>query len=223
MDALIYLSFDKGIYQGRYEGINLQFESLLGGDAHYCLFNAEVKYCRGVKAGQLLPSKQFRVGRRSDFLKFWQRTGLDFPPRLSSFHDYMGNLKPLFFTARIGKSERLEKKTLSLLSVSYDQIKDAYLGVLPDKKHTAAIQNPDNTHTRLPYKEKDQSQSHQGLRRNEGAGDLNHGTRLIGNAVIRENVIPISITNKLPQDQTVDEWLADYDAAVKLNFPNDFG
>ena len=223
MDALVYLRFDKGVFQGKYQGIHLQFESLLACTLHYCLFNAEVKYSRGIKVGQLLPGKQFRAGDRSDFLKFWRRTGLKIPERRGSFHDYMGNLKPFVFTARYGMGEQLEKKTLAPLSVSCEQITAAYLDKKPRNNHTATIQTPNNNHTALPYKESTQDHRFQGLETNESAGNLNHGIRLIGNAVIRENVIPILPIKKPPQEQTVDEWLADYDGYKALNFPNDFG
>lgn len=218
MDALVYVGFDKGVFQGKYEGIHLQFESLLTGASRYCLFNAEVKYIRGPKAGRLLPGRQFRVGSRSDFLKFWRRAGLKLPSRRGSFHDYMGNLKPFIFTARQIKSERLEKQTLSLLTVSQEQVLAAYLDALPDITQTDTILKPNKRRTTLPYKEVRQSQNFQGLAPNESTVDLNHGTRLIGSAVIRERVNPTRKVKKLPEEQTVDEWLADYEGTENLKF-----
>lgn len=222
MDALIYLGFDKGVFRGRYEGIHLQFESLLKSTSHYCLFNAEVKYCRGPKIGQLLPGKQFRVGKRSEFLKFWRRIGLEPPQRRGSFHDYMGNLKSLLFTARPSENEKLEKQTLGPLSISHDEVQAAFVDVPPYSNHTEAIQVPYKTHTRKPYNESRETQVYQELEPFQTAGNFNRGIRSYGNTVTRGNVIPRSAVRKSPEEQTVDEWLAEYEAAENLNFSNDF-
>ena len=41
-------------------------------------------------------------------------------------------------------------------------------------------------------------------------GNCNYGTRSLGSAVVRgRSMMPT--TNKIPQDQTVEEWLEDYD------------
>ena len=211
INPLVYLSYSAGKFnKGRYSGVQLQFEHLVSGKQAYCIFNAETTYSRGKKKGQPLPSKQFRVGKQSSFTKFWKNTCLDSPPRLSSFHDYMGNLKKLLFVARISHGEKLEKETLQPLNISFEQITAAFCQDTPDISHTTAIQHPDKIHTSLPYNETFQSHTTQGLETKSTTGQISYGIWLQGNAVTRDNIIPINNHKKQPQEQSVDEWLADY-------------
>jgi len=224
MDALIFIDFNKGQFEQKYRGVHLQFESLLAANSHYCIFNAEVHYCRGKNAGKILPRKQFRVLPRSKFIKFWKRTGLELPPRLSSFHDYMGNLKNLLFFARLAEKEKLEKDTLSPLSMSYKRIQAAFVDELTNSSQTSARQFPDDFQTKEPYNELLQIEAHQGLGALQTTGDLNHGIRLKGDAVIRDREHYMSQQpKKRPEDQTEEEWLADLNGDENLYFPNDLG
>lgn len=212
LDALSYIGYSAGNF-GRHRagGVQLQFESLLAGKSAYCVFNAWTKYAKGRKEGKPLPKGRFRAGKCSDFVKFWHRAGFKLPnDRLSSFHDYMGKLGALIFVARYQEGEKIEKQTLQPLSLSCEQIKAAFDTPLPDKGHTASVQAPDNFHTKVPYKEGEQSQIPQGLGQNQTAGKNSCGKRLLGSAVTQGNVIPISSSPKSPQDQSIDEWLADY-------------
>ena len=102
LDAFVYDSYSTGRYgKQNFCGVCLQFGSLLSNINPYVIFNAEldrVKDTSKGKKGSPLPTGQFRVGKRSSFYKFWAGLGLKTPQRLSSFHDYMGNLNNIVFT-----------------------------------------------------------------------------------------------------------------------------
>ena len=213
-EAFIYESYSTGQYGSkRYSGVTLQFTSLLSGNEAFAIFNADLKRLKTAikgKKGEPLPTGQFRVGKKSGFHKFWNQTGLDLPPRLSSFHDYMGNLKPLFFTGDYRQGKKLSNESLRPLNISYSEMLRAFnIGELTDKALTNSIHCPNNSHTILPYKELPDRPVSQGLQPILTTGDRNYGKRLKGSTDIRDRVIPISTVER-PEEQTVDEWLADY-------------
>ena len=213
-EAFIYDSYSTGQYGNkRYSGVTLQFTSLPSGNEAFAIFNADLKRlktARKGKKGEPLPRGQFRVGKKSGFCKFWNQTGLDLPPRLASFHDYMGNLKPLFFTGDYRQGKKLSNESLKPLNISYPEILRAFnIGELTDKALTNAIQFPNNSHTKSPDNELPESQVSQKVQPIFTTGDRNYGKRLKGSTDIRDRVIPISTVER-PEEQTVDEWLADY-------------
>lgn len=213
-EAFVFESYSTGHYgNNHYNGVNLQFTSLLSCKGAYVIFNADLKRKRNsknAKAGSPLPKGQFRVGKKTSFYKFWSKTGLELPPRLSSFHDYMGNLKQVLFAGNYMEGERLDKNSLLPLDISYSEILKAFnLLEQPDNDQTNSIQYPDKYHTTLTYKESVGTQLLHGFQAILTTGDPNYGKRLTGSAVTREKVIPIN-THKRPEDQTIDEWLADH-------------
>lgn len=135
-NGFMYDSYTAGNYStdnaGKASGVTLQFINLSTSQSAYTVFNAELtraRKTRNKEAGTPLPSGQFRVTKKFYFYKFWQATGLKFPPRLCAFHDYMGNLKDLLFTATLDTSRtdgRLEKTSITPLNITYEQIKTAY-------------------------------------------------------------------------------------------------
>ena len=215
IDALIYESYSTGRYGVKcHSGVSLQFLNLLTDDSRYAVFNAELDRVKATKKGPIgspLPSGQFRVGKRSRFYKFWLTANQPLPPRLSSFHDYMGNLKGTLFTGTVGRDERLDKQSIKLLNITYVQIVAAFFQrSLPDSSHTLAIHSPDKYHTTMPYSESMESVMQRDLGPIQTTGNCNYGTRSLGSAVVRGRSM-LSTTNKIPQDQTVEEWLEDYD------------
>ena len=133
-----------------------------------------------------MPSGQFRVGKRSRFYKFWLTANQPLPPRLSSFHDYMGNLKGHIFTGIVGRDERLDKQSIELLSITYMQILTAFFQCsLPDNPHTLAIHSPDKPHTTIPYKESMELLMQRDLTSTRTTCNYNYGTRSSGSKVVR--------------------------------------
>ena len=214
LDAFVYDSYSTGRYgKQNFCGVCLQFISLLSDKNPYAIFNAEldrVKDTSKGKKGSPLPTGQFRVGKRSSFYKFWAGLGLKTPPRLSSFHDYMGNLKSIVFTARFSEDEKLEKQTIQALNLTHRQILAAFKTESnTDKQHTTSTQQPDKPNTSLPYKNCRVGHDTYDFQALSTTGDSNYGTRLQGSADTRGNVIPITTVNN-PEEQSTNEWLMDY-------------
>lgn len=213
LDAFVFSSYDTGHYSAkRCAGITLQFESLVSDSRPYCIFNAaldRIKTTKYGKKGSPLPAGQFRVGSKSSFIRFWKTTGLTPPPRLSSFHDYMGNLKKIIFTGRFKQGEKLEKRTVQPLTVSSKAISSAYSLKPPDNIHTQPIQTPDKSQTSTPYNDFHSAQLPQGLASDSTTGDINYGTRHKEARVNGNNTLPINHSNNIEANND-DEWLTAY-------------
>ena len=119
--GLVFESYSTGLYgpTKSYAGITLQFLHIESNKNYYAIFNAEVTRKRRVKTntgrhdvGARLPKGHFRVGKRSGFYAFWLATDLKIPPRLSSFHDYMGNLRSITFSAEVKSGNKLRSQTI---------------------------------------------------------------------------------------------------------------
>lgn len=193
--ALAYQGYSTGNYgQHRAGGVTLQFCCLTTGQPLYAIFNAETRRKRTTssgKAGEPLPASHFSVGERSEFYRFWKSTGLSYN-RLSDFHDYMGKLRGLIYTATITEGERLNASTLQALTL-----------ILPDKAPTTSRQAPDTSPTRFPDKETRQTQTLRDLQPKPTTGAGNHGKTVIRNHGHTESIIP-------PEEQTNEQWLAEY-------------
>ena len=215
IDVLVYESYSTGRYGAKHHsGVNLQFINLLTGDSRYAVFNADLDRVKATKKGSIgspLPSGQFRVGKRSRFCRFWLNAKQPLPPRLSSFHDDMGNLKGTLFTGIVGREERLDKQSIKLLNITYVEIFAAFFQrSLPDNPHTPSIHSPDKYHTTMPYNESMKRLMQRELEPIQTTGNCNYGTSPPGSAVVRgRSIVPTA--NKIPQDQTDKEWLNGYD------------
>jgi hypothetical protein len=214
IDVLVYESYSTGRYGAKHHsGVNLQFINLLTDDSRYAVFNAGLDRIKVTKKGPIgspLPTGQFRVGKRSKFYRFWLNANQPLPPRLSSFHDYMGNLKSTLFTGTVGRDERLDKQSIKLLNITYVQIVAAFFpSVLPDNPHTPSIHSPDKYHTTMPYNESMKRLMQRELEPIQTTGNCNYGTRSLASKVIRGRSV-VSTTNKIQQDQAVEEWFEDY-------------
>lgn len=209
IDAFSYIGYSVGNYDNKHPGLTLQFISVVTGGSYYVIFNVDITRLRTTKsgrAGQLLPAGHFRVGKRSLFYRFWQSTQLKFPARLSSFHDYMGNLRNLVFTAEEvpSRPSRLDKQQLRPLRVPEEEIRTR---LLADKSRTRAGQAPDNCQTSMPDKEIAESQQEQALQRISATCAQNHVKQVIR---VRGYEGPGACQHRRPQEQTDGEWLADF-------------
>ena len=214
IDVYIYDSYSTGQY-GKYksQGVTLQFLNIRTGEAAYVVFNASLKRVRNShknKAGGLLPKGQFRVTKNRAFYKFWFSTGLKIPPRLSSFHSYMGNLKVLFFIPDPNVMGKITNKIIPRVNVKHDQLVEMLDRNLIDNSQTICIQPVDKEHTALAYKEVPQGHANKGVEGDINTGREKCGTSLNGNAVISAP-LPRSIYKVPPSEQTREEWLRDYD------------
>lgn len=213
LSAFVFIDHSTGCYP--YPGLQLQFVDLLTGESAYTVFNADLKRARNSrhgKKGSALPAQQFRLTKHYNFYKFWLSTGVKVPPRLSAFHDYMGNLKPLIFTGEMtpNKAERIASASLQPLNIRFCEV------VIPDNTQTTTKQMPDNSHTTLPNKELPQVQQQQGLGTDSATGPDSYGNKVTRGHGYKGKPTP-PIENQLKSNsintQTTDEWLADYTAS----------
>lgn len=212
-DAFHYLSYTTGRYDGgKNQGLTMQLQNVITGADAYAIFNVELSRSRSIKAGKEgdpLPKKRFRVSTRHQLYKFWLTTGLNVPA-LAAFHDYMGNLRGILISASPTEGAgdgRLIATTMQALNLSASVIRQA---VLAQNSHTAAAQHPHSSHTTMPHKESAPAQQSRGLQPFSSTGEENHGK-----AVIRRSgntgVPAFTPARKKPEEQSVDEWLADYE------------
>ena len=195
---LAYQSFSVGNYGSKKRGgVTLQFRDLRRGGSYYAIFNVGTKRSRDTRhgrKGEPLPPNRFKVAKGSGFLRFWKATQLPFH-RLSDFHDYMGHLKVVIFTANVSKNERLDASTLMPLNICFTDIAQTIGRQVPDSLPTL---NPDKRV--VPPVEDD------GFQRVSAAGD-----NRCGNTVIRvcgSKVYPLP-----PSEQSNDEWIQEYESA----------
>lgn len=212
IEAFEYVSYTTGWYgRSKAAGVTLQLVSVVTGINTYTIFNADLSRDRTTKAGAKgspLPKGHFRIGKRSHFYRFWHSTQLPLPKRLSSLHDYMGNLRGILFTAdkAPGQENRLDAGLLAPLSISAKEIRKAFK---PDSSRTVSGQTTDNRQTSMPDKDSPQAHINRGLQDSSATCSTNYGKAVIST---RDNTVltsPASL-HKRPEEQTTEEWLDDY-------------
>ena len=209
IDAFSYISYSVGNFK-KNPGLTLQFLSEISGESIYTIFNVQLTRQRTTKSGKkgdALPAGNFRVGERSLFFSFWQATHLALPPRLSSFHDYLGNLRKIIFTAEEvpNRPGRLCKRSLRPLSVPAAAIHER---LLADKRPTTGGHMPDNKQTSMPDNSRAESLQGQAFDGGSATGAAGYGKTVI--RVRGYEGACASCQHRRPQEQTDDEWLADF-------------
>jgi hypothetical protein len=234
-----YSYYKTGIYNnGRSPGLMMKFGDLLTGEEAYAVFNATLKYQRATKskkAGDSLPDRHFHIRDRAAFYNFWMKTGLDIPRRFSEWHKSMSKLQHVYFVAEKRSDDKLANNSIQPLSLSSAVI----LQLFGDNSATSERQASDNKATRNSDKEWRQGmvtsngdkdiaadQVSNGLTRDskcvsnqvrvfESAGEISAcaTNRVLSNQVIACNVVPLPPNKKAPEEQSIDEWMDDYDSA----------
>jgi hypothetical protein len=209
LDVYIFDSYSTGHY-GKHNaaGVTLQFVNLTTGEQSHVTFNVELKRSRTTpknKKGSRLPKGQFRIGKKYMFYKFWLATGLCLPPRLSAFHDYMGNLKQLYFVPNVDNKNKVIDKLIPLLNIDNAEILTRLNNSAAYNKQTSTIQQPYNKHTIMPNNGIAKPYVNKGLSRNITTCSNNYELSKQGSAVT-SNPLPESNHSKRPQDQTNEEW-----------------
>lgn len=212
--VLIYEDHSVGRYgPGKWPGMLINFHCVKFDESLYSIFNVDLSRARTTsygKAGDALPRGQFRVGNRSSLVKLWRRLDLDMPPRLSSFHDYMGNLKSRLLTFEQKEGNKVKSTDLLALNVSAREILEALVNAT-DKPLTSNSQNSDKCQTRTPYKKMSESRISNGVSENQTTCSANHIKSNQDKEDKRANTNASLISL---MDQSVDEWLADYDSPM---------
>ncbi|WP_223514965.1 hypothetical protein [Pseudomonas sp. GL-B-19] len=211
IDAYEYGGYSTGKFgHQQAPGVAIQLPSFVDGLDSHAIFNAELSRDRTTKAGAKgsdLPKGHFRIGKRSHLYRFWQSTGLPTPKRLSSLHDYLGNLRDILFAADMvaGRKNRLNTASLRPLFITSAEVRNAFQ---PDNCRTTAVQATDNCRTKVPDKDLAPAQQNHGLQGNQTTGAENHGKTVIStDGYTAVNVSTQS--RKRPQEQTMEEWLAE--------------
>jgi hypothetical protein len=216
INVYIYDSYSTGYY-GKHKspGVTLQLMNITTGEDCYLTFNVDLKRSRttpiGVK-GSDLPKGQFRISNKYKFYQFWLSTGLSLPPRLSSFHDYMGNLKQCFFIPTFDHGAKVKNKIIPLLNLSHGEVLARFKQFNPYKSQTSDIQQPYKSHTNMPYSDIAQPYEYKGLSGDDTTCSNNYELSKQGGAVI-SNPLPNTNHIKKPYEQTTDEWLNDWEQA----------
>ncbi|TGD72634.1 hypothetical protein E4634_14015 [Mangrovimicrobium sediminis] len=198
----------------------MSFRELLTGADAYTIFNVQISRARTTKHGKKdspLPPGHFRVQKGSKFLLFWNRTGLPTPRRLSSFHDYMTKLKPLVFVSRLSVANRLDKDTLSPLSLSHWEILHSNNhDEVSDNISTTGGHFSDKLQTSTPDKRRRNLLINHAVDELSGAGAHPCGAKVDSLEGMRDSPgewlgQSQNYRSNTPENQTTDEWLAEYD------------
>jgi hypothetical protein len=211
MEAYEYGGYSTGLYgHHKAAGVTVQFPSFVDGMKTHAIFNANLNRDRTTKAGAKgtpLPKGHFRISPRSHFFQFWQSTGLSTPKRLSSLHDYLGNLRGILFAADMvtGRENRLDTGTLRPLSITTAEVRKAFQ---PDNGRTNTGQVTDKCRTVVPDKDLAPAQKNQGFQPNPSACAEKHVKTLISTSVYTVATLSVH-SRKQPEEQTVEEWLED--------------
>ena len=225
------------------QGITLQFSNLQSGEDAYIIYNANLKRTRKskhAKKGDLLPGKQFIVSERSGFYKFWLSTGLPLPKSPSKFYECIGKLKPLVFISSIDFNNRITDKKLPLLELSFHEILNKHRVALAGKQNEELTakqplifrQETAKQPLIFPAKDIEQKLTHNGLAANQstctskcgntvirkevlstGVGLDNTPIDSVNNKEVASNINEVNLQKTRPEDQTVDEWLEDWESA----------
>jgi len=225
------------------QGITLQFCNLKTGEDAYIIYNASLERSRtnkNGKKGDPLPGKQFIVGERSGLYKFWLSTGLPLPRSASKFYECMGKLKPLVFTSAIDFNNRITDKKLPLLDINFHELLDRHRVALTGQQNDELTAKPPLIFRQytakqplsFPAKDIEHKYTHNGLAANQSTCTSKYGNTVIRKEVLStgvgldntpinntndkevdENINEVSLQKKRPEEQTVDEWLEDWEAA----------
>ena len=203
----IYQGFSAGKYKGgRYPGVALHYKDALSGNLAYIFFNAELAYSRSTstrKRGTPLPGKRFAVGKNHALIQFWKRLALPLPGKLSELYKCMGKLGAVVVTAEY-KSGKLSKGTVSPANVH----PQPYQASPSDSRSTMARQERDKPATEVCDKESPETLATADSQPDSSAG--------LENRVKQGNQGAALLSTVRPEDQSTEEWLADYIAAEKI-------
>lgn len=213
IEAYEYRSYKTGRYGGpKHAGITLQFTSGIADVSTYTIFNVGLTRTRTTKSGKEgspLPKGHFIVSDEYCFYMFWKSTALTIPKSLTSFHDYMGNLKGILFTANLTRGRddgRMVASSIRPLSVSSDLVRQVFL---PDSPRITSGYAPDKCRIKNPDKDSAPGHAARDFQPNSTTRDQRYGK-----TVIRKNddtgPSPAHLLSKRPQEQTVDEWTSAY-------------
>ena len=195
------MSYSAGLYEnGKYPGITMQFVCDDSGLGNHVFFNADLvrqRSTRNHEKGSPLPKGHFTPKPNSGFMQMWRSTLLPLPKSLTSFHDCMGKLKLVRFKAETSKGIRLDAGTLRPMS-------------LPDNSLITARQLPDKNLITIPDKDVNQTLTESTQESIPATCTNNYVISKQVSEYTSNPISPIDDTKRV-QNQTIVEWLAEYE------------
>lgn len=141
-NAYRFVNYSTGSYgPKKSDGVTLTFDNISSGNDAYCIFNADIRYQRGVKAGQKLPKKRFKVKPRSKLSKLLKAAKIN-PRRPSEYHEHMGKLKNLIYTAELkppSTGSKLLKDSVKPLHIDTEELTKLLLSKQNEQEEFSAI------------------------------------------------------------------------------------
>ena len=218
VDGLTYTGKSTGNYSVSHSfkrtGVKLMFTSLTTAEEHHAFYNVDLtrqKNSKNGKKGARLPDGEFRITKNYALYKFWKGTGLAFPKRLASLHDYMGNLRELTysFTPHADNPGRIDTAAgIHPLNVSFEKIVAATERFSsPDTIQTSSGHGPNMARTSEPDIDLSQSHTTQASQPDPSACNSKYELSHQDNKITRSSSTPY----KSIEDQSNEAWLADYE------------
>jgi len=226
VDVFKYRSYTTGRYgDHKQESLRLDYTVLATSSKCAAIFNVTLtrERTRGNhKKGDPLPNKQFRVADNHGFVALWKSFELALPRSLTEWHDHMGKLKPVYVVASLNENDKMANATITPFSISLSDIEILIGEKSPDNFPIISRYAPDNSPIRTPDKKTAQHLIDKGLQPISAT--------CVNNYVLSKQVstykamITLPLPNpykelddrpftpveiKLPQDQSVEEWLTD--------------
>ena len=220
-----YIGYTVGSYgKHKADGATLRFVSMTTGEEVYAVYNVDrgrIKDSAQGKAGSKLSGKQFRITEKMALYKLWLRAELPEPDRkyLSEFHRVMGRLKTVLLTMRVSDGAA-DKNTIQAVTVPAAEV-HKNRGKVGDKTGEEVGKNGGKI-TGIENPAKPSNARH--------TGESNYVSdkvrlKLISKEVSKDalpssntfntthsiNTYNRSTTPIAPQDQSVDDWLNDYE------------
>ena len=229
--------------EGKYPGVRVRFIDIGSGEEVYAMFNARLTRSRRVgnkRSGEPLPGNRFSLNKGYGLYKLWLKLGLPHPRRPSELYKMMGKLSLILITADADPNGKLKNHSIRLANVSTHEIPANFIGKpvasLGQESGKVVASSSGNVMgqeqvARAGGKQSPVTTSSKGVEpdlkcvskavritattREENACDYNHE---LSNQVITDKGSVNPTDKKAPQDQTNDEWFADYDKAESLKF-----
>lgn len=220
-----YTGYTAGSYtEYRADGVTLRFINLATSEDAYAVFNVNRSRAQTTaqgKAGSKLTGNKFRITRNMALYKFWMRSGLPEPKSkyLSEFHRVMGRLKSIYFTMVVsdGKADKNTIQGLTIIESDGELMRGKIgdkAGDLSGKKEGELVGT--ETPSNLDYTGLTDDSNYVSnvvrlkLTRRHVGKSPSHPNNTLSTA--QTNTIHNEKTSVAPQDQSVEEWLAEYDS-----------
>jgi hypothetical protein len=238
----VYSHYKTGTFKkGIAPGVMVSLNDLLTGENVYAIFNAELKRKRNTKsgnAGAALPKGKFTVGRQSALYKLWLKTDLELPRRPSELYKSIGKLKSIYVTAQRTNESKLSNSSIEMFSCDSQTIQRLIGGNLVASQWQfggnlvasnggmelgqAQVANNgvndiavSQVNSALQANSKCESDKPRVIE-SKGNQSTCHSNYDQSYKVMTSNVSSISSNKKIPQEQTNEEWLEDFDPASNI-------